>query len=124
MNMLKKVVNIAIAILFFTFAYLQLNDNNDTAFWIIIYVAVAILPILILFKIESKIYRYLLLGILTILMFKNFHLLNDWLDAGSPAFIDYEPTSIREVEGIREFLGITISLSTVLVYTFLKRNKF
>ena len=119
--MLKKIIHITIALLFFIFAALQFNDK-DGIMWILLYLAVAALPLLILFGKEKKHLNYFLAGLFLMLLFLKYPFVTDWLEAGQPKFIDYEPTSIKAVEGIREYLGLVICALTTLVYLFVKRN--
>jgi len=122
MNLLKKLIHISVACLFFVFAYLQLNDN-DGFYWILLYVAVAFLPVLELFKIKYKLFNYFIFTFLLVLIIMNLNLYSQWIEAEKPAFIDYEPTSIKEVEGIREFLGICVSGFVSFIYVLLNYKR-
>jgi len=120
--MLSKVIHILVFILFIAFAAVQYNDSDATR-WIILYLMVAILPLLRIFGKSVKIYGGFLVGLFFAFFITKFSLLSEWLAAGKPAFIDYEPTNVKEVEGIREFLGICICFITALLYSLLKKER-
>ena len=119
----SKIIHFIILALFVYCAYVQLNDQ-DAWIWIILYLSVAILPLLSLLNYPTRIYARILSLALGIILLLNYNLLSSWLDAGRPAFIDYEPTYIREVENIREFIGLVICFFAAMTYIFIfNRNK-
>jgi hypothetical protein len=122
---MNRLLHGILVIVFIAFAAVQYNDADGWK-WIIIYLTVALIP---LFKVFNKHWPLLNIGIMSAMLFMliaNFHQVSNWLDAGRPAFIDYEPTDIQAVEDIREYLGIVIcvvvSVSYVL-YDFTKRKQ-
>lgn len=120
--MLKKLLHFFVAIVFIGFAAVQYNDS-DAFYWIFMYLAVAALPILLLINYNKKgLLNAFLLGMFGILLILKYPLVAEWFDAGKPKFIDYEPTSIKAVEGIREYLGILICFATSFVYIFIKNR--
>ncbi len=119
---MNKLLHLVILVLFGYFIYVQFNDVDGWK-WVIIYSVVAFLPIL---KLLDKKISYFALGLVvafTLALIFEYHLLNDWLAAGKPEFIDYEPTNITEVEGIREYLGIGICFLTTLLYSIFEWRK-
>ena len=120
--MIRKIFDITIVCFFLYCCYLQLNDADGLK-WIVIYSMIAILGILSLRKILKPIYALLVFAFMLGYTISNFNLLTSWLDAGRPAFIDYEPTEIVAVENIREFLGLIICLFVSCLYLLLTRIK-
>lgn len=83
---------------------------------------IAILGILSLRNILKPMYVLFVFTFMAGYTISNISLLTSWLDAGQPAFIDYEPTNIQEVENIREFLGLVICLVTALIYLLITKK--
>ncbi len=119
---ITRTINILVLTLFLYCAYVQFNDS-DAWKWILIYLSIAILPLLYLLNYEIKTYTTLLCISLAIILLLNFSSLTDWLAAGKPDFIDYEPTTIDVVEGIREFLGLVIAFITSIIYLIFIKKK-
>ena len=124
MNM-NRLLHGILAVVFIAFAAVQYNDADGWK-WIIIYLAVALIPTL---KVFNKQWPLLNIGItsaMVIMLIANTHQVNNWLGAGRPAFIDYEPTDIQAVEDIREYLGIVICVVVSVLYVifdFIKRKR-
>jgi len=119
--MLKKTIHIIVAFLFVVFAAVQYNDS-DSIKWILIYLAVAGLPILMLLNINKQLLNYFLIGFFPVLLIMNFSSVSEWINAGQPGFIDYEPTTLKAVEGIREYLGLVVCFITTFLYVFIKKG--
>ena len=120
--MYRKVIDLIIGILFIYFAYLQLNDP-DSVYWILIYSVVILLSMLSLFGLLKPLYTKLVSGFFLFLLILKINLLTSWLDAGQPAFIDYEPTDVQVVENIREYMGLIISFIVSTYYLILTLKK-
>lgn len=119
---MKKVFDVFVIVLFSIFAYLQLNDGDGSK-WILLYGAVVILGLASLLNKIKSLYPLFIFSFLLGYLFFNIELVTSWIDAGKPAFIDYEPTNIQAVENIREFLGLLICLVVSGVYYLLYRSK-
>jgi hypothetical protein len=117
----RKIFDTTVIIVFFWFSYVQLNDTDGTK-WIIIYSMVAILGFLSLRRLLKPMYVLFAFTFLVGYTISNINLLTSWLDAGQPSFIDYEPTTIQEVENMREFLGLVICLITTFIYLLLTKK--
>jgi len=117
--MFIKLLHLSITILFIAFAVVQYNDPDGWR-WVLLYLAVAILPIIRLIKVSAKSITIGLSIAFLLALVYNADQLTQWISAGRPAFIDYEPTTIREVEGIREYLGICIAAVTVWFYLLIE----
>jgi len=120
--MWRKVFDSGVTIIFLLFSYVQLNDTDGNK-WMIIYSMIAILGILSLCKLLKQIYVLFVFMFLAGYILSNINLLTTWIEAGQPAFIDYEPTNIQEVENIREFLGLIICFFMCGIYLILTKSK-
>jgi hypothetical protein len=113
--MISKLIDALIFVVFIGFAYLQLNDP-DPWFWILTYLLVAIIAAMSLL---GRLTRWRVLSTLTVfalLVIINFFKFIAWGKAGFPDIINYTPDTVSVVEGIREFSGLLISFSVVLLY--------
>ncbi|SFZ90918.1 Transmembrane family 220, helix [Flaviramulus basaltis] len=121
MKISKKSINVILAIIFFIFALVQLNDP-DAIIWFLIYAIVSFICIYSNFKIVPK--KILVAVIILLIGYALFHL---------SLFIDYLKTEHKEelfgemvyqkpyLEGSREFLGLL--LAALGVFYQLKRPK-
>ncbi|NNL93294.1 MAG: hypothetical protein HKO66_13725, partial [Saprospiraceae bacterium] len=116
--MVRKAFDLITIILFTYFMIVQLNDQDGSQ-WIMIYGVMAFIGILSITGRLKQIYPLFTFSFLLGYSIFNFDLFTSWLDAGKPAFIDYEPTNIQAVENIREYLGIVISLIFAFIYLLL-----
>jgi MFS superfamily sulfate permease-like transporter len=115
---MSRVIHGVMALVFITFAVVQYNDPDGWK-WGIIYLMVAVIP---LHKLFGKHWPSYTIGMTTAMILGlifNAHQVYSWIDAGKPAFIDYEPTDIQAVEDIREYLGIFICAIVGIVYVTL-----
>lgn len=117
-----KFIHLAVALLFIYFSYVQLNDIDGWK-WILLYSSIAFLAFLKFAQISLKYVPGIIVLITLVLLIANINLFTSWTNAGRPAFIDYEPTNIQEVENIREFLGLCITFATALIYFLLLQKK-
>lgn len=115
-----KILNIALALLFFLFAYFQLNDV-DPWIWVSWY---AFLGILGAFAAFRK-YNLTIIGLgmagATLVLITNFSDLLAWIRDGMPSISESMKAETKYVELVREYLGLGISL-IFLVYLFLQAN--
>jgi len=117
-----KYLHILTAVLFVYFSYVQLNDADGWK-WIGIYFSISLLAIFAFLGFKLKLISKILVTVIAIYLILNFNLLTSWIQAGKPAFIDYEPTNIQEVENIREFLGLLITLFAASAYMLIFNKK-
>ncbi len=118
---LEKLINLVICVIFFLFAYVQLNDP-DPYVWVMVYGLVAILFVVSNFvRIPKIIFQAV---ILALVLFAFFHVgyFYDWLlsDDKSELFGDmvYDKPY---VEGTREFMGLLIAIAA-LIYLLKRAN--
>ena len=117
-----KIPYATLTALFVYFSVVQLNDP-DALQWILIYGVVALVSFLSLFSFNLKKLKLGLLTVIAVLFLFNLPLFFDWINAGQPAFIDYEPTNIKEAEKMREFFGLFIALiACAILYFFEKKS--
>jgi len=115
--MLRKIVHGFIAICFLAFAFLQLNDP-DPFIWVLTYCCVAILAILEIFNISTKLYSrvlYLALFIFWLTYVPDFI---EWARGGFISITGSMEANTPLVENIREFGGLTIAIIAVQYYFF------
>lgn len=112
---MNKLIHVILAIVFIAFAVVQHNDTDGWK-WIVIYLVVALIPIQKVFNKHWSLFNIGIALAMIIMLIFNAHQVDSWIEAGKPAFIDYEPTDIQAVEDIREYLGIFICTIVSLLY--------
>jgi hypothetical protein len=118
---LRKLISAVFAILFIWSAIIQLNDP-DPYHWFVIYLLVALLHALAMFKNLSR--KLLWLVIIALLVYAFYHIDHfiEWLQIDQKNDIFGEMVYDKPyLEGTREFLGLLIC-ATSLTYQ-LKRSK-
>jgi hypothetical protein len=118
-----KVVNLLLAVMFLGFAFLQLNDP-DPVIWIIIYGAMAVVCILAAFRVY-----YTPLIILMIVGYVGYSVIYfngvmEWFTKPDKAmlFDDVMKMKYPYIEESREFLGLMICVTVLLVHLVLSRK--
>jgi len=118
----SKIVNVIMALLFFLFAKLQLNDP-DPIVWFSIYAVVGIMFVYSIFKVLPNWILYLTLA--GTLGFTMYHLpyFLEWIKAENKLELFGEMQSEKYyIEGTREFMGLLIVLSALL-YLMIQNRK-
>ncbi len=105
--------------MFFSFAFVQLNDP-DPVLWIIIYLSMAAICILAIFKKYYKIAMAVLAAgylVYAVILFPG---LVEWLQSKDKSllFDDLAKMQHLYIEESREFLGLVICLAVLTVYWF------
>ena len=118
-----KVVSSILALMFFSFAFVQLNDP-DPVLWIIIYLSMAAICILAIFKKYSKIVMAVLAAgylVYAVILFPG---LVEWLQSKDKSllFDDLAKMQHLYLEESREFLGLIICLAVLTVYWLRSTN--
>ena len=118
----SKIVNVIMALLFFLFAKLQLNDP-DPIVWFSIYAVVGIMFVYSIFKVLPNWILYLTLaGTLGFTMYHLTYFL-EWIKAENKLELFGEMQSEKYyIEGTREFMGLLIVLSALL-YLMIQNRK-
>jgi hypothetical protein len=118
-----KVVSSILALMFFSFAFVQLNDP-DPVLWIIIYLSMAAICILAIFKKYYKIVMAVLAAgcfIYAVILFPG---LVEWLQTENKSLLFDDIAKMQHIyiEESREFLGLIICLAVLAVYWFRSTN--
>lgn len=114
LSLKSKFVNAVLAILFFAFAYLQLNDP-DPLVWFSIYGLVGLFFLIALFRGVPIFLLYLTLS--GLLLFALYHLpyFYEWMSSDHKEELFGEMKQDRYyIEGTREFLGLLIAFGALL----------
>ncbi|MEO6131314.1 MAG: transmembrane 220 family protein [Saprospiraceae bacterium] len=118
-----KIFNLVLAVIFFVFAYLQLNDTpGDILFWVLIY---SFTGLVCAFAAWNRYNMWaIILGILVLLyqVFRMFPAFSQWISAGSPNIVEEMKASTPFVELVREFLGLCICMA-VLIYQYMRYTR-
>ena len=111
-----KAFNFFLAILFISFAVLQLNDP-DPILWVVLYGLVALVSLMAAFGKYQKLLISLGLLACIIWMLTLIPDVIDWVQKGMPSIAEEMQASSPHIEFTREFLGLLIS-GAVLFYHF------
>lgn len=107
-----------LAILFFVFAVLQVNDP-DPLLWICIYCALGIVSLsFVLFRKLSKVFASMTLLVILLLWLSYFPELIKWIDADFPSLLGEMKAENPIVENMREFGGLTIGLIASIFFFY------
>lgn len=110
----RKVVSVFFFLLFTWSAIIQLNDP-DPYHWFAIYLLVALIPIISLFKQLSKKLIWVLIALLIVYALYHFYYFIDWIGTDRKEEIFGEMVYEKPyLEGTREFLGLFICALSLL----------
>lgn len=105
----RKIINILFFVLFTWSALIQLNDP-DPFLWFTIYMAVALMPIIFMFRQPTK--KFIWVIVIGLLLFALYHFafFMDWLQTDHKTELFGEMVYDKPyLEGTREFLGLLIA---------------
>ena len=115
-----KILNSILALMFLTFAFVQVNDP-DPALWILIYGAMATLAIMAIFQYHPS--KFLLAILVLFLAYATYTLIYhpgvlEWLrsENKSDIFDDVKKMENLYIEESREFLGLMICIAVLIFY--------
>lgn len=115
--MLKRIINILLALVFAAFAALQFNDP-DPIVWVLAYGSVAVLFALAVFgRADRRVSGWLCVALL-VWMLTMLPGMMDWLDSDMPSIVEEMKASTPHVEVVREFLGLMIAVWALVFLTF------
>lgn len=115
-----KIFNLVLTVIFFIFAFLQLNDTpGDILFWFLIYSYTAIICAFAAFDKYNM--WAIILGVLVLLyqIFRMFPAFSQWITSGMPSIVGEMKATTPFVELVREFLGLCICLA-VLIFQYIR----
>lgn len=112
-----RIVNFILAVMFLTFAFVQVNDP-DPVIWILIYGAMAVLSIMAIFEFYPKKFLIGLLVLYGIYSLVYIPGVLEWLKQDNKAllFDDIAKMQHPYIEESREFLGLIICISVLVFY--------
>ncbi|HRH68323.1 MAG: transmembrane 220 family protein [Flavobacteriales bacterium] len=115
--MLKRIINILLALVFIAFAVVNLNDPDPLP-WVMAYGSVALLFALAVFgRADRRVSGWLCVA-LTAWMLTMLPGIIDWLDSDMPSIVEEMKASTPHVEVVREFLGLMIAVWALIFLTF------
>jgi len=115
-----KIFNLVLAFIFFSFAYLQLNDTpGDVLFWFLIYCYTGLVCVFAAWNKYNM--WFIILGIVVLIyqIFRMFPAFSQWIAAGCPSIVGEMKATSPFVEVVREFLGLCICMSA-LIYHYVR----
>ncbi len=118
-----RIVNFILAIMFLTFAFVQINDP-DPVIWILIYGAMAVLSVMAIFEFYPKKFIIGLLVLYAIYSFVFMPGVGEWLRKDNKAmlFDDIAKMQFPYIEEAREFLGLLICIIVLIVFLVRSRR--
>ena len=109
-----KIVNLALAVMFLVFAFVQINDP-DPLLWIGIYGAMAVICVLAAFRIYSRAVLLVLLALFLVYTYVLIPGIREWLSQDDRTVLldDIAKMEHPYIEEAREFLGLVICMLVV-----------
>ena len=118
-----KVFNIILALIFFAFAVVQFNDEqDDIMFWVLIYGGVGLISLFGAFKRFHVLTIVLGLAVVVFELFRRFPTFAKWIGDGMPSIVEEMQASTPHVELVREYLGLCICFG-VLIFHYIRFYK-
>jgi hypothetical protein len=126
--MVMKIFNLVLALLFFSFAALQLNDTKgDVLFWVLIYSVVGMVSAFGAFDKYNMWIIILGLGTALYRLFRDLPEFLIWINSGTPSITGEMEATTPYIETAREFFGLIICIIALVYhyvrYTRMKNNK-
>ena len=126
--MVMKIFNQVLALLFFSFAALQLNDTKgDVLFWVLIYSVVGMVSAFGAFDKYNMWIIILGLGTALYRLFRDLPEFLIWINSGTPSITGEMEATTPYIETAREFFGLIICIIALIYhyvrYTRMKNNK-
>ena len=119
-----KIFNLFLAVLFFLFAAVQLNDTpGDILFWFLIYSLIGMISAFAAFN-KYNMWAILLgLAVVVFELFRKFPTFATWIGEGMPSIVAEMKATTPYVELAREYLGLVLCLA-VLIFHYVRYSKF
>lgn len=119
--MIKKIGFSLLALLFFLFAFFQWNDP-DSLKWILYYLLIGGLCFGSAFDVIRPVYIYMMIGVTLIWLAILLPDAISWWKDGMPTLVEEMKASSPYIELVREFLGLGISLISLVILYFATRK--
>ena len=114
-----KWLHLITVFVFGSFVFVNLNDH-DFLKWTLIYLPLAIIGLLQIFKpIHSNLILIYAAGLIIYLVY-NIEDLVQWTSSGMPSMMDLES---ENVESVREFFGTLVAMMVSLFYYMINRKR-
>ncbi len=118
-----KIFNLTLAVVFFIFALLQLNDTpGDILFWVLIYSYVGIISAFAAFNKYNMWTIMLGMAVVVFELFRKFPTFAQWISDGMPGIVGEMQVSSPYIELTREYLGLCTCL-VVLIYHYVRYTR-
>ena len=122
-----KIFNLVLALIFFSFAAVQLNDTpGDVLFWVLIYSLVAGVSAFGAFDKYNMWIIILGIGAALYRLFRDLPEFLLWVNSGTPSIVEEMKATTPYIETAREFFGLILCI-IALVYHYVRytriRNK-
>jgi hypothetical protein len=119
-----RIVNFILAVMFLTFAFVQINDP-DPVIWILIYGAMAVLSVMAIFEFYPTKF---LIGLLVLYFLYSLVYIPgvlEWIRQENKAllFDDLAKMQYPYIEEAREFLGLFICIAVLIFYVIRSGRK-
>lgn len=124
LNLCMRIVNFILAVMFLTFAFVQINDP-DPVIWILIYGSMAVFSIMAIFEFYPKKFIIGFLVLLALYSLAYVPGVLEWLRKDNKAllFDDLAKMQFPYIEEAREFLGLLICIVVLVFYTLRSGRK-
>ena len=118
-----KIVNLALAVMFLLFAFVQVNDP-DPALWIIIYGSMAVVCVMAAYRIHFRWLNSILVGLFSFYAYLLLPGIREWLSQPDKSilFDDIAKMQHPYVEESREFLGLMICIIVLILHVIIYRK--
>jgi hypothetical protein len=112
-----KIFNLVLAVIFFLFAAVQLNDTpGDILFWFLIYSLVGIISAFGAYNRYNMWSIVLGLAVVVFELFRKFPTFAQWIGEGMPSIVQEMKATSPYVELAREYLGLCICLVALIFH--------
>ncbi len=115
-----KIFNLVLAVIFFSFAALQLNDApGDVLFWFLIYALVGVISAFGAFDRYNMWIIVLGLGAALYRLFRDLPEFLMWINSGAPSIVEEMKATTAYIETAREFFGLVLCI-IAFVYHYIR----
>lgn len=112
-----KTINIILALIFFLFAAVQFNDDqDDIMFWVLVYAGVGIISLFGALSKYNVMTIVLGLAVVVFELFRRFPTFAKWIGDGMPSIVEEMQASTPHVELVREYLGLCICFAALIFH--------
>jgi len=118
-----KIFNLLLALIFFSFAVVQLNDTpGDVLFWFLIYSLTGLVCAFAAFNKYNMWIIFLGTGAALYRLFRDLPEFLLWINNGAPSIVEEMKATSAYIETAREFFGLILCI-TVLIYHYIRYTR-